>query len=283
MSLVFKSNVAEKKEMSLNDIQSVSLEILNHLHDFCVDNGIKYSLGYGSLIGAIRHKGFIPWDDDVDVVMLRKDFDRFCELYRDNSNFKLFSFSRGNTYSTLARLCEIKKTFVETGSPLFTEPAGVWIDIFPLDNVSEDKSEFIELSKKIIKANEAVYRCRWRMRHFRLRNIFHIRSLIDWILHVRNARKNIKKAVEVHNNLCLSMADQESTRMSMLVLPVYIDRDYSPKSVFEDVVDAPFESGRYKVMKGYDEWLTMIYGDYMTLPPIEKRKRGHSIHKYFWK
>ena len=106
------------KEMSLKDIQGVSLNIMKRLHTFCVEHDIKYSLGYGTLLGAIRHKGFIPWDDHIDVFMMREDFDRFCEIYEDTVDFKLFSYNRGNTYSAVARLCDLQRTLVKTGSPV---------------------------------------------------------------------------------------------------------------------------------------------------------------------
>ena len=271
------------KEMSLKDIQGVSLDIMKRLHTFCVEHGIKYSLGYGTLLGAIRHKGFIPWDDDIDVFMMREDFDRFCEIYEDTVDYKLFSYNRGNTYSAVARLCDMQRTMVKTGSPLFTEQTGVWIDVFPLDSVDNEKSVFEQRIIKIKEAHQNVISCRWLMRSLHLRDLIHLRSLVSWVLHSRQARKNITELVRLQNELCISFAQKNSNMMSVLAFPTYIDRDYSHKRVFDDVEDALFEKELFKIMKGYDEWLTMIYGNYMTPPPIEKQKPGHSIHKYYWK
>ena len=256
---------------------------MRHFHAFCKEHEIKYSLGYGSLIGAIRHKGFIPWDDDMDVVMMREDFDRFCNIFVDSEDYKLFSYNRGNTYSAVARLCDMRKTFVKTGSPLFTEDTGLWIDIFPFDSVDQDKACFEKRKAIIIKANEDVGLCRWQMREFSIKEIVHLRTFYYWMKNVRKARQNINILVKNQNDLCVSFASEDSPMMSMLAFPVYIDRDFSPKNVFENVVQVPFEKESFMIMEGYDEWLKIIYGDYMTPPPLEKQVRGHSLHKYFWK
>jgi lipopolysaccharide cholinephosphotransferase len=272
------------KEMTLQDVQAVSLNIMKHLHDFCMQHNIKYSLGFGSLIGAIRHKGFIPWDDDMDIVMMREDFERFCKIYEDDPEFKLFSYNRGNTYAAMARLCEMQMTSVKTGSPLFTEPTGVWIDIFPLDSVDNDKDVFFSKIEAIKDIQRKVFCCRKQMREWRgVKSMVHIRSFVDWGLHHRKAWKNINMLIKQQNDLCVSFADHDSKMMSLLAFPAYIERDFSPKCVFDEVIDAPFEDNQFKIMKGYDKWLTIIYGDYMTPPPVEMQKRSHSIHKYYWK
>lgn len=269
------------KEMTLQDIQAFSLEIMQHFHEFCVAHDIKYSLGYGSLIGAIRHKGFIPWDDDLDVVMMRDDFERFCSIYEDTPEYKLFAFNRGNMYAAMGRLCDMKKTCVQTGSPLFTEQTGLWIDIFPLDSVDDDRATFESKVAPIKEIQKKVLLSRWRMRP--CPNILHIKSFLHWIYDRIRFKNDIEAVVKEQNSQCLSFASHDSKMMSLLVFPAYIDRDFSPKYVFEEVIDAPFEGTQFKIMKGYDEWLTIIYGDYMTPPPIEKQKRGHSVHKYYLK
>lgn len=272
------------KELSLSEIQGVSLDILKHLHSFCQEHGIKYSLGYGSLIGAIRHHGFIPWDDDLDVVMMRDDFERFCSIYEDSPEYKLYTFNRGNMYAAMGRLCEMQKTSVNTGAPLFTEQTGLWIDIFPLDSVDNERSVFESKVDPIKEIHSKVLKNRYRLRPFP--GILHLKSLLHWVLERVFVRIDISEVVEdlkEQNRRCVSFASPDSRMMSLLVFPVYIDRDFSPKSVFEDVIEAPFEDGHFCIMKGYDEWLRNIYGDYMQLPPKNKQVRGHSIHKYYWK
>lgn len=272
------------KLMTLQEIQSVSLDIMKHVHKFCDEHNIKYSLGYGSLIGAIRHRGFIPWDDDVDIVMMREDFDRFCQIYQDSPDYKLFSCSRGNMYATCARVCDMKRTLVETGSPLFTEPTGLWIDIFPLDSVDDDYSIFLSKIEDIKDIHNKIFLARSSRQKLRLKDISHPRTFIRQVLnYFKRGQCNLWDLVSKQDSLCRSFALSESGMMSMLVFPAYIDRDFSPKHVFSEVIDAPFEDTSFKIMKGYDEWLTIIYGDYMTPPSDNKAKRGHTVHKYYWR
>ena len=271
------------RTMTLQEIQSVSLDIMKHVHTFCEEHGIKYSLGYGSLIGAIRHRGFIPWDDDVDIVMMREDFDRFCQIYQDSADFKLFSFSRGNMFASCARVCDMKRTFVKTGSPLFTEPTGLWIDIFPLDSVDDDRVVFESKISDIKDIHNKIFQARALFRKLRLRDFRHIKRLIHRFLRGRLKIDSLWGLVREQDSQCREFAPSSSKMMSMLVFPAYIDRDYSPKRVFNEVIDAPFEDTSFKIMKGYDEWLTIIYGDYMTPPSDNKAKRGHIVHKYYWR
>lgn len=86
------------KEMTLREVQLFELDILKDVHEFCMANHINYSLAYGTLIGAIRHKGFIPWDDDIDIVMPRPDYDRFCRTYKSQAGYEIFSPIQGNSY-----------------------------------------------------------------------------------------------------------------------------------------------------------------------------------------
>ena len=107
------------REMTLKEIQQVSLGILKDIHKFCVEHDIQYSLCYGTLLGAIRHKGFIPWDDDIDITMPRPEFDRFIKSYQSEKGYRLFAAENndGDTEVSVpfARVCEMQRTFVDTG------------------------------------------------------------------------------------------------------------------------------------------------------------------------
>ena len=125
------------REMTLEEVQQVSLDILKDIHCFCEKNGIKYTLQGGTLLGAVRHKGFIPWDDDIDIAMPREDYDRFLQTYVSSQGYEVFSrelpSKRRNVYLAFARVCEMQKTFVFfIMLPWIANKRGFWVEFFPL-------------------------------------------------------------------------------------------------------------------------------------------------------
>ena len=105
------------KELTLKEIQQYGLDVLLHVHEFCVAHDIPYSLAYGTLIGAVRHKGFIPWDDDIDIIMTRENFDRFLRVYQSSGDFLLVSPNDKKSYLAFARVCDMKNSEIVTRSP----------------------------------------------------------------------------------------------------------------------------------------------------------------------
>ena len=128
--------------MTSDDSKQVSLEVFDDIHDFCIKNNIRYSLSGGTLIGAIRHGGYIPWDDDIDIYMPRPDYERFLKSYKSSNKFRLFAKSLSNSEMVYARVCEMEKTFVTSRLNFWTkEEKGVWIDIFPVDGAGDTYEE----------------------------------------------------------------------------------------------------------------------------------------------
>ena len=150
-----------KRQLGLKDIQRVSLDILKDVHAFCISNGINYSLAYGTMLGAVRHKGFIPWDDDIDIIMPRPDYERFKKSFKSSKGNVLVT--EDESYIAFSRVCDTQRTM--TGKSLWPwskKELGLWIDIFPLDAVENDKQKFHDkiqrlesLSTKQIKARNA--------------------------------------------------------------------------------------------------------------------------------
>ena len=129
------------QELTLSEIQKYSLEVLLHIHDFCVAHNIDYTLAYGTLIGAVRHKGFIPWDDDIDIIMTRENFDRFVREYQSDENFMLVSPNDSKSFIAFARVCDMKNTQIVTRIPWSKYTTGVWVDIFPMDSISDNEEK----------------------------------------------------------------------------------------------------------------------------------------------
>ena len=270
------------REMTLCDLQKFSLKILKEVHVFCKKNNIRYSLAYGTLIGAIRHKGFIPWDEDIDVVMPRPDFERFCKTYKSKM-FKIVEPSDPKCWIGFARVCDTEKTYAETFSRWCEYDTGVWIDIFPIDGASDCFADFQrDVRRSHFLWMKQLY-CRNARHAFSKRNgiVFNIALFIKKILRLNG--KNLEK----YNNMLVQNAKKikygETKHFSQLVCLDVGDKDYQKKEDFSYVVEVPFEDGFFDAMNGYDSVLKKVYGDYMKLPAPEKRIPKLTEVKFFWR
>lgn len=259
--------------MSLKDIQLVSLEILNVIDEFCRNHDINYSLGYGSLIGAVRHNGCIPWDDDIDIMMLRDDYNRFVNLFRCEG-YKLYAPELHNCYHAIARICDMNKTRVFKYYKWNDEKNGVWIDLFPYDRVPSDGGNLIrskaDYCYAICKGHAGV--------SFRFGIEQNIENIKNFILHGWQDRKcAIQKYMDA-----LSKDRNDSIDVLRNYASPYNKKDIHKYEVFERYIRVPFEKQEAQIIYRYDDYLTSLYGDYMQLPPIEKQIRGHNKNKFYW-
>ncbi len=274
------------RELTLKDMQQKGLDILSDVHDFCVKHDIKYSLAYGSLIGAIRHKGFIPWDDDVDIIMPRPDYEKFCSsfsapgrgLIRDTDKDSYILFSR--VFDTEGTICRTMNPFAKKYS------GGVWIDIFPLDGVSDDFNSFSETirSLKLLWQRQIRYRyadasVKEILQTFPIKDILILFALkitgtSGWFL-----KKNNRKMRQLASRFKYG----ETGHWSQLTVLDDSTRNYRTMDLFRDTIDVAFEDKCFKALSGYDQYLRNIYGDYMQLPPEKDRKPKQHRLKFYWK
>lgn len=267
----------ENKEILHEELKNIQIGILDRVSEFCIQNGINYSLSSGTLIGAVRHKGYIPWDDDIDIYMLRCDYERFVREFNDyNSNYRVLSLERLSEYPYPFAKVEDKRTMLIENFDNAIK-IGVNIDIFPIDGVPDDnkirKSYFSRIEsirRKIVLKNVSVnFRCRGIIKNF---------ILILGKMWLKN-----KTATQLARQLD-SMIDKTAGSTDFvcnLVMGNGIGSEFH-RSVMSDYVDIEFEGKFYKAMAGYEEYLTQTYGNYMQLPPEEQRVTHHSF-KAYWK
>lgn len=264
------------RELSLQETKEIELGVLKELDSFCKANHIRYFISHGTLLGAIRYKGFIPWDDDIDVLIPREDYNRLVATYRDNDRYRLYSHDKDPGFLfTYAKLCDITTRKVEPGHR--TEVAlGLDVDLFPLDAWADDLEEAKKESKyiqknlfrlgltKLDKPDSINPMKRFvkgvMMRWYKLRGSEHYLQNV-----IRESVKDNRHAHKYLGNKAWN---------------VYREKDIIPAEAFSSAVDIEFEGEKFPTMVGYDTFLSSLYGDYLPEPPKEKQKTHHSFKAY---
>ena len=266
------------REMTLDEVKRVQLEVLDAVMSFCKANGINCWLNGGTLLGAVRHKGYIPWDDDIDLGMLRPDFDRFIATFNDdNPRYKLICcendpntlFHYGKVIDTSTYLYEVTEK---------SEKLGVNIDIFICDNAPDNKTEQTRMFRKRDLYNVCNLGRRFPVFTKPLRGGL-LRSLAVYafraVLRVFPRQYFTKKLDE-------NAKSYTGHDTGLVGNFTGIQRTVCKRSLFEKVTELEFEGKMYPAPIGWDEWLTGLYGDYMTPPPPEARTSSHH-YKAYWK
>ena len=271
------------KELTLQEIQKYSLDVLLHIHDFCVAHHIDYSLAYGTLIGAVRHKGFIPWDDDIDIIMTRENFERFLKEYQSSKDFMLVSPDDKKSYLAFARVCDLKNTKIITRIPWSKYDTGVWVDIFPMDSISDNEEEHRKRWKKLYKFWEITSIARGAKANAMNHDNWEKSNSLIWLkkfIFLNGCL--VRPSVRLFINWIKSSKYANSSHCAQLAC--CDEWGFYEKKDFEEYTTLEFEGHQLMVIKEYDKVLRLLYDDYMQLPPENKRKpkQSHFI-KFFLK
>lgn len=252
--------------INLREVQLAQVEMLDQIVKFIDENKLRYSLDSGTLIGAIRHKGFIPWDDDIDIMMPRPDYDKFIKLYTQKNPYNNLLLCCPENNTTFQPFCKIvdKNIQIIDESVCDQETRYLWIDIFPIDGLPENNKEIKRIYKKISFYNKMLYIHQYKTDFSNksefFKNLF--RSCIRPFSMFIDANTVIKLATKYDFNKCKYVKD--------LVWPSSY-KIRIPREDFDEYIDVEFEGRLFKSIKNYDNYLRMVYGDYMQLPPEDKR------------
>lgn len=275
------------EKLTKKEIHGVLLGILEDVDRFCKENGLRYSMAYGTLLGAVRHKGFIPWDDDIDILMPRKDYLRFRETYRSDKFIFLDSSKLDDCFIAFGRVCDTERTMTQSyipwhGSSIRT---GVWIDIFPLDSVPDDAGRFLRYYSTF----ELLLKYNSRLRKIHAGesdNFSTMRKIWDHIQKLLNPRLACQRPEDIVGcmNELISMGNSspDCHHLSQLTAADNPSEKFDEDD-FTDLIDIEFEGREFRAPARYDKILTMMYGNYMELPPENKRVPKQKYIKFFRK
>ncbi|MBO5371390.1 MAG: LicD family protein [Lachnospiraceae bacterium] len=271
------------KIITLEEQKNLELEILLYVDDICKKNNISYSICGGTLLGAIRHKGFIPWDDDIDIFLIRPEYERLINILEKEEKYHLISEDTVDYYYTFAKL--VNKDTVIKNSRIKGEKIpnlGVYIDIFPVNGLPDTHDEQIkytrELHQDIVDLRDSLDN------YYSADKIW--KYLPKIILRYPRHRKALKKgSPEEQRKAVVKKASEypfETSKYAGFVLSAYAEKEILPVEVFKETMDIEFEGHMVRCIKNYDIWLKSLFGNYMELPP-EKKRVSHHPYIAYWK
>lgn len=260
--------------LTIKEVQGIELEIMQCLHIYCQEHQLKYCMAYGTLLGAVRHEGFIPWDNDMDIWMPRPDFEKLLKMVQNDPlapHLECVHYTTDSQYHyQVIRVCDMRTTVCPPYIREQPEKMGVWVDIFPVDGVWEKPWQH-PIQQMLL----------WFYKKLQLADIY---ALADG----KGLKKKIKRFVHVifpgENNIHEYKIDCYAAKCRYeehVFCSDTVERNKRPiclpRENFDSPVEMKFEKYKFWAPKNWKEYLEAAYGDYMQLPP-ESRRQTHEIN-----
>jgi lipopolysaccharide cholinephosphotransferase len=252
------------KKISPSSAKQIQIEVLVHLKKYCEENGIKYFLVFGTLLGAVRENGFIKWDYDIDVGMIRDDYEKFLEGYCDNESYEILRFNKNGYAGIIPKIAKKGTLRKPNWDKAGTEAFPIGIDIYPFDYVPGNplsyfmfhfKHRILVLLHRIKKVQPAEWRGLYRNVAIKL-----LKILIKPINH--------SAIVDKYHSTCQQYVDNGHRKVRCLFVPW--NKPVSKNDLANrDIIK--FEGIEFYIPSGYDNWLKQAYGDYMIPPKADKQ------------
>ncbi len=268
----------EYEDQILEKLHNIELMILNDFMELCDKNGLEYFAISGSAIGTLRHKGFIPWDDDIDIAMLREDYEKFVKLMDSDKEFsakyELWGPDREKKYYNFQPTLSLKGTvFVNRCAGAAGYKPGILMDIFPYDKITEDREKALKVIKKSRRL--AILYNVWNVNYFKIlkgeSTVQKIKNIICGVMRIfMRLIPGIEERIYKKFLSYTRLAEKESDTYTCLFDPgAHIM--HIKKAESYPTVEMPFEDTKIRLVKNYHEQLTQHMGSYMEVPPEDKR------------
>ena len=264
----------------LRKLQLTQLEIAKEIKRVAEELGLRCFLVYGTLLGAVRHQGFIPWDDDLDVGMLREEYDAFLQKAPGllGDAYELVTYRSEKMYPfPFAKVMKKGTVYMEERNQASFRQ-GIFVDVFPFDRYPADSERKASQSDELRKIR-ALLRAKCRYKTWKED------GKTDWKRYLKNLPvralsvfKNKDNLVEQYEEITKRYNTEDGGDFFPPDM-VRIGREYIPKEGVQSFTELPFEDTKFLCPAGYDAYLKVLYGDYMTLPPVEKRANRHQVLK----
>lgn len=255
------------KHITIEEAKSIQLDMLKEIDKFCRENSIRYSLAFGTLLGAIRHKGFIPWDDDVDIMMPLPDMLRFRELFHSHTlRYCDVDFTPGYGYG----FSRISNTLTYNKRGLVVKDYGICIDLYPIVSIPKETREQSLFFEKANTLNQRrFFMMKWNERAIKC---LPIKSIPGY-----------RKVIRAYRDYMLDINNYGKTGVYYIIAgPLELrDKMTYPFDLFKKLIEVDFEGYRFCAIDCYDYYLSLRYGDYMQLPPEDQRHPYHG-GDYYW-
>lgn len=262
------------RRLNQDEIHACLLDILKVVDNFCRENGLRYSMAYGTLIGAVRHRGFIPWDDDIDILMPRPDFDRFVATFgkEPGSRYRCLYNTVNAEENFIHFFAKVHDTRTVSLQSKFVEYRfGLNIDVFPVDGKPDDVAVQHKMEKRLSSWSHRLNICGTK---FNLLD-FHQPLYSKIEAHLFGPEYWAKKC-----DALMRSYDFGKCRLAGSVSVTYNGlKEIFERKMFENYTELEFEGCRFKAFSDWDKFLVQQYGDYMQLPP-ENKRRHHGIVAY---
>lgn len=265
----------------LKERQKIALDILLFFKDFCKNNDIHFFLAYGTLLGAVRHKGFIPWDDDVDIMMTRKEYGKFlaCLDKMTHPYYKFLSMHNNDRYfAPLAKLYDDRTLLIQNYGQDEKVDYGVYVDVYIIDKMPDDYKEA-----------EAMYKMSTKIRNCWGMSVKKIGSKSStWFRYIVRVPVSLfyktigyKHYLKKYDELASSFENEETKHAGIIIYGEGLKKEYFSVNMFINPSIVIFEGSEFYAPADVNSYLTQMYGEYMQLPPEGDRKIHPS--KAFWK